>query len=188
MSEKTAIIIEFTLVLALILVAASGCGYRAREAGRPVGMEIASIAIPIIECDTSVPGFESDVTRLLREEFIGHSRIPLVPERDAHTVLRTRATRIETRPVSYDVLQTMVGGETTDYETTSVRRLNVFFQARLIERKSGAVLWEEGLMREQALYKVSSDPLVTRNNMRKAIRDIAEGLSQRIFARTMERF
>ena len=73
-------------ILSLVLLA-SGCGYHFRPTGNPVGLQIESLAIPLMESTSSSLGFEGDFTRFIREEFASHAKFPLVSREEASTVL-----------------------------------------------------------------------------------------------------
>ena len=60
----------FFLLLVPALISLSGCWYQFRAGGEPVGIDIKSIAIPMIESSSSEKGFEADFTTVLRNEFI----------------------------------------------------------------------------------------------------------------------
>ena len=176
------------LVLGCCVLMAAGCGYRPKAAGVPVGTHIGSLAIELIPSNASTPGFEGDFTGMIRREFVSHARIPLVPEARADTVLEGRVHEISTDPLSYDVVRNTVQNTSTTYATTSTRRLRVRLEVRLIDRRNGAVIWEDAGMEEKASFDVGTDPLSTRYNRTRALETIARRLAEKIYSRTMERF
>ena len=99
----------------------TGCGYSIRASGDPMGIKMESMAIPMIESISSDLGFEADFTRVIREEFIRNSRVPLVSREEAQTVLSGRIYDIRTEPVSYDLDQQTVSGAVTTYIETETR-------------------------------------------------------------------
>ncbi len=177
-------------VLLLVFLALGGgsCGYHFQQTGKPHGLEIGSIAIPMVKSPASTLGFEGTFTRIIREEFIDHSGLAVVPKEQADAVLEMRIARIGSDPLTYEVTQTSVQGRTVNYEATSSRWLWVTLDARLIDRASGRILWEQTGVKEKASYAVSTDPLETRYNRRLAIRKIARNLAKKAYAQTMERF
>jgi len=80
---------------------APGCGYHFRPTGEPVGIAIDSLAIPLFKSTSVEKGFEADFTRVLREEFASHGKVPLVSEETAQYLLTGRVYDIWTEPVSY---------------------------------------------------------------------------------------
>jgi len=175
-------------LVSMLFVSLIGCGYKLRGTGDPIGLEIRSLAIPLIESPSSRLGFEVDFTSQVIQEFAGYAKIPLVSRDEAQAVLIGRIVEIEREPLSYEVIQTTVQGESTNYEVTRVRRLRVKLDAKLVDRATGKVIWEERAMEEKASYQVVTDPLVTRFSERKALEELARRLAKRIYMKTMERF
>lgn len=186
MHYKT-IIIKLTIIFSLALIF-SGCGYHFQADGEPVGVDIPSLAIPLMESTSSTLGFEADFTRVIRDEFISHSNVPLVPRDEAEIILIGTISEIQTYSPTYDVTQTNVSGEDTYYAVTNSRRLRIILDARLLEKATGKTIWQEDGMEEQARYVVTSDPLTNRYNEKIAIEKVARRLVDRLYLKTMERF
>ena len=180
------IILGMVILLPGFLI--TGCGYSFRSSGDPMGIKMESMAIPMIESTSSDLGFEADFTRIIREEFIRNSKVPLVPREEAHTVLSTRVYDISTEPVSYDLDEYPVNGAVTTYTETKTRTLKIRVDIRFEDQRTGKVIWRNGNMEEKTNYVVDRDPLVTRFNKKNALETIAERLAKRIFLQTMERF
>ena len=176
------LLISITTIVGFI-----GCGYHFRADGKPVGIEINSIAIPLVTSSSSEKGFEADFTRMIREEFISHSKVSIVETEQADMVLTGRISGIETRPLTYDSRQYTVGGRVVTHETTSSRRLKIRLDISLIERATGKTIWYDA-MEEDALFNVETDPLVTQYNQQQALIRISRLLAKRIYLKTMERF
>lgn len=166
----------------------TGCGYSIRASGDPMGIKMESMAIPMIESTSSDLGFEADFTRVIREEFIRNSKVPLVSREEAQTVLSGRIYDIRTEPVSYDLDQQTVNGAVITYTETKTRTLRVKVDIRFEDERTGEVIWRNENMEEKTSYVVDKDPLVTRFNKKNALETIAERLAKRIFLQTMERF
>ncbi len=165
-----------------------GCGYQFRTTGQPLGMTIESIAIPVIASTASQRGVEADFTRIVREEFISLARVPLASEIEAQTVLTGRIYWIETQPLSFDVRETDLNGETANFSVTTSRRLSIKMDAKLTDRKSGQVIWRDQHMEEKSRFDVGDDPLINRRNEQLALEQIARLLARRMYQKTMERF
>lgn len=166
----------------------SACGYQVRATGDTIGVHIESIAIPMMTSTSSQLGFEADFTKIIRDEFISHSRIPLVSSERAHTVLVGHIHDIRTSPLAYNFDRQTIGEETPTYETTRSRRLRISLDIKLIDKTKGHVLWHEENMEEKASFKVGTDPLSNRFNQQQALERIARQLAKRIYLKTMERF
>lgn len=178
----------FGLFMVLSLLIFSGCGYNFRAGGEPVGIEIKSLAIPMVESTSSVKGFEADFTTVLRNEFISHARVPLKNKDQASMFLQVEIYEVITQPLTYDSVRSTVSGRVVTHETTSSRRLILRLNASLIDKSSGKPVWNDSSMSEEARFAVTADPLVNRKNQRDALLKVAHLLSQKIYNRTMERF
>ncbi len=160
-----------------------GCGYQIQSTKRPLNLSISSIAIPMVKSPSSFLGFEAKLTEMIRQQFISHSGLKIVPQDEADAVLVTEVVDIKREPISYIVRQ-------GSYEVTSNRWLKVKMVARLVDRRTGKIIWRATL-RERAVYNVlaqNPDPLATRYNESQALRIIGKQLAERIYLRTMERF
>lgn len=175
-------------LLSLFLFGWGACAYHFQAVGRPIGLNIKSIAVPMVESPSSTLGFEGLFTRIIREQFIDHSALRVVSKDQADVVLEIRITRIGSNPQSYATTQNTVQGRTLSYEVTNSRWLWVKMNARLVNSKSGTTIWALKGMEERAAYAVSSDPLVTRYNRQAAVQAIAQNVANRVYAQTVERF
>ena len=180
-------IISDTLNTALILmvffclIMTSGCGYSLQATGQPMRISIPSMAIPLMESPSSDIGFEGDFTKMIRREFVSHSQVPLVSKGKAAAVLIGKVTNIKTEPLSYRVTD-------NTFDVTSLRWLKIKLQAKLVDTKTGKIIWNDPNMEEKASFSVDSDPLKTQYNQRRATKKIAQLLAERIYLKTMERF
>ncbi len=173
------------LIMALCLAA---CGYRFRAEGEPVGIELTSIAIPMIESAASIKGFEADFTTVLRNEFISRGRAPVKDKNSAQMILNVEVYEIMTQPLTYDTTKQEISGREIFHETTGARRLTLHLSASLVNRSTGETVWSEPSITEEAGFDITSDPLINRNRERDALLKIARIVSGRIFNMTMERF
>jgi len=171
--------IRYPILLALLWM--SGCGYQLQATKQPKGIRIPSLAIPMMASPSSSLGFEGDFTMMIRKEFVSHSQIPLVSKDQAAFILIGNVREIKTEPLSYRVTD-------DTFELTSSRWLKIRLAAKLMNRTTGEVIWDDEAMEEKAPFNVDSDPLRTRHNQRTAARRIAQLLAERIYLRTMERF
>lgn len=173
---------------AIVYLSFAGCGYRLRESSQPMGNELTSLAIPLMESTSSTIGFEAEFTQIVREEFIRYSQVPLVPRERAAAVLIGRIHEIRTEPFSYSLNRTQVQDTTRNYPVTRSRWLYVTMDAKLVESATGKTLWEVNGLEEKSTYTVGTDPLANRAYERSAIEEIARRLAERMFQETMERF
>ena len=166
----------------------AGCGYQFRASGEPVGISIESLAIPLFSSASSEIGFEADFTRVIRDEFISHARVPLAPEERAEKVIMGRIYDIRTDPLTYSSRDLTVSGQVRTDEVTRSRRLRLKLDVQLVDRRAGKVIWQDRTMTGEANFAVDPDPMVTRYNQRAALESIARSLARKIYLKTMERF
>lgn len=179
--------VYFFLLLVSILCLTS-CGYRFRAEGDPVGIDLESIAVPMIESTASEKGFEADFTTVLRNEFISHGRVPIKSKDQAKMILQVQVYEVTTQPLTYNSTRSEVSGRQVIHETTGSRRLILRISASLIDRSTGNTIWSDPNISEEAGFYITSDPLVNRKSERDALLKIARIVSGRIFNMTMERF
>ena len=165
-----------------------GCGYHLKPTGDLSVVQYQSLAIPLMESSSSFLGFEGEFTRVIREEFAGHAKVPIVPRDEAAAVLTGKVYEIRTEPLSYNIIRSTVQDKVITYEVTNSRRLRIKLDARLVDRKTGKVIWADKVMEDKATFEVSEDPMSTRFNQRKALREMARRLAKRIYLKTFERF
>lgn len=170
------------------LFALSGCGYQLRAPGEPVGWSIQSLSVPMMTSTSSVVGFEHDFTKIVRDEFIGRAKVPLLAQEHAQYLLVGHVHDIRSEPMSYSFLERDVRGHRVTFDETNRRRLRLALSVSLVEKATGEVVWREDLMETRGSYDYGADPLVNQYNERLALERIARRLAQRIYARTMERF
>jgi outer membrane lipopolysaccharide assembly protein LptE/RlpB len=186
--SKRSALCALRVALCAMLFLLSACGYHLRPSGEPVGGSVDSLAIPMMTSTSSVVGFESDFTRIVRDEFISHAKVPLTAQEEARYLLVGRIHDIRTDPQSYSYLQQTVQGHETTFAETNRRRLTLTLSISMVEKATGKVVWSDQTMMTRASYDVGADPLVNQYNQRLALERIARRLAQQIYMRTMERF
>ncbi|OPX39151.1 MAG: hypothetical protein B1H11_03645 [Desulfobacteraceae bacterium 4484_190.1] len=186
--SKTIFHLLFACTTLLLL---TGCGYHMHTMGKPIGIEIKSMAIPMVKSPSAFLGFEPVFTTAIRREFISHAKIPLVSEKNAAMVLIVNVRKIWTEPLTYRITKTKVSGNNTYYEVTNSRWIRAKIKARLVNRTTGKVVWEDNSINERTTYALTSnppDPILDRYNKKEAVRRIAEQIAKRLYLKTMERF
>ncbi|MBN1904218.1 MAG: hypothetical protein JW927_03890 [Deltaproteobacteria bacterium] len=176
----------FLALISVLCLAA--CGYRFRAEGEPVGIELKSIAIPMIESTASEKGFEADFTTVLRNEFISRGRLPIKGMDNAQMILKVQIYEVMAQPLAYDSTKREISGHEIMHETTGKRRMTLRLNASLVNRLTGETVWSDLSITEEAGFDITSDPLMNRKSERDALLKIARLVSGRIFNRTMERF
>ena len=176
------------LLLLVCCLMFTGCGYQFRKAGTPIGVTLDTIAIPLFPTTSSFVGFEADFTRILREEFITHSRVRIVSKENAQAVLSGSISSIITEPLTFSVKKQTIHGFVSTDAITSSREMRVRVEAKLTDRATGTIIWQDGSFIGETTFSVSSDPLRTRHYQRQAFIVIAQDIATRIYSKTMERF
>ena len=165
-----------------------GCGYHFRADGEPVGITLENLAIPLFTSTSTDIGIEANFTRVVREEFISHARVPLVPEERAQTVLIGKIIEIRTDPIGYDSKSFTINDRAGTFSVTTTRRLKIRLDVQLIDRTRGKVLWHDASMEERSSFQVETDPLATRFFQQQAVEKLARRAAKKMYQRTMERF
>jgi outer membrane lipopolysaccharide assembly protein LptE/RlpB len=178
----------FPLAFLAAFLLVTGCGYRFRGAGAPIGVSLDSIAIPLFPSTSSFVGYEADFTRILRDQFITHSRVRIESKENAQAVLSGKIYSIVTEPLTYSVTKQSIHGFTSTDTVTRSREMRVRVEATLLDRQTATVIWHDSSLMDTASFSVSSDPLRTRYNQRRAFIAIAQDIATRIYSKTMERF
>jgi hypothetical protein len=176
------------ILICIVSCLGFGCGYHFRPAGRPIGIAPDSIAIPLFSSTSSFMGIEGEFTRIVREEFMRHSRVRIETKDKAQTLLSGRIYSIATEPLAYTITQQTIHGYLSTDEVTSSRTLKVRLDVKFIDTGTGSTIWHDSNLTGEAIYSVSADPLQNRYNQRQALISIARDLATRVYSRTMERF
>jgi Lipopolysaccharide-assembly len=172
----------------LFICLMAGCGYQLRADGEPVGITLENLAIPLFTSTSTDIGFEANFTRIVREEFISHARVPLVPEERAHTVLIGRITEIRTDPIGYDSQSFTVNDRSGTFVVTKTRRLKIRLDVQLVDRVQGKVIWHDASIEERSSFQVETDPLATQFFQEQALEKLARRAAKKMYQRTLERF
>jgi len=133
-------------------------------------------------------GLESEFTRVVREEFISHSRVRIEGKDKAQVVLSGRIYSITTEPLTYSVTQQTIHNFLSTDEVTRSRTLKVRLDVKLTDTITGKIIWQDSTLTGKASFQVSADLLTNRYNQRQALISIDQDFATRIYARTMERF
>ncbi len=182
------LLLLFLFLLFLLCCINPGCGYHFRPVGRPIGVSLDSIAIPLFSSTSSLIGFEGEFIRVVREEFITNSRVRIESKDKAQAVLSGRIYSITTEPLTYTVTQQTIHNYLSTDEVTKSRTLKVGLDVKLTDTATGKIIWQDSTLTGKANFLVSADPLTNRYNQRRAFISIAQELATKIYARTMERF
>ena len=176
-----------TLGLFVMLFLVYGCGYNMREAGSLKNDFYGSIAIPMVSGVSTLPGFEVEITRALREQFISNA-ISVVSEQESDFILECRVFDIASEATAYNVENRRVNNHSSIWRTTRRQKVTLHMDAKLVERSTGKVVWHRNDLHNDGSWGIQSDPLQQRDAERSTYRNIADSLAEQVYALTVERF
>lgn len=157
------------MALAIIQLAASGCGYQLIHYDEPIE-NVGSVAIQTFVNESYEPGVEFVVADALRREFLRRGAVVLVDEAvDADLVVSGVVEPLETKTRSFSSIALALEWEVTlrlavDAEWSDGRRMR---------------LDEDGTQATER-YLASADIEATRKNRDEAIRTLASGLASHV--------
>ncbi len=165
--------------IVLLLFAMAGCGYSNPYNGDMPGLsddqrpEAAPIYVGMWKNNTSELGFQSLIYQELIEWLKKSKMVILVQDRrQAQYILDGSIRSIRFEGLSYDEYDNAI-------ELRSVTRLSY----ELRDRESGAIVWQQpGLVRRNN-FRVGNDSVITSDNKRKALANIARDIAQVIYTR-----
>ncbi len=160
---------HFLFSLIFLLLAGIGCGYRFAGEGWGLPSEIRSIAVPTFNNETYEAGIETIVTNALLRELIKDRRLKVVGQDEADAIMEGTVTSFTTSSVAYDPT-----GVVLEYRTW------VTLDVMVRRNRKGEILWRQRGLSESAVYRVSSEVLLTEAEKGRAIQTIAEKLARRI--------
>ena len=175
-------------IFIIIFASFTGCGYHFKDQGEPQGIRLTSIAIPLITSTSTVKGFEAGFTEMIRNEFISHAKIPILPKEEAQAVLTGHIYEIRREPVSFNREPYTLDGHQSSYETTNAAFLKIKLDIRLVDRPTDKTIWHEKAMEEKVRYGIGTDPIANQYNHQQALLKIAKALAKQVYLKTMERF
>lgn len=165
------------VLIAVLLVATVGCGYRFQGTGRALPGGPRTLAIPVLENPTLEPELGSLLTAALRDQFARTSGIRLVRTEEAEAILRGRVLGFEADAVAFDPV-----GLALEYRATLSVGLT------LTDPTGAVIYWADPRVAGSDTYRAATDPLVTEANRREAIRRIAADLGRSIRDRVLAGF
>lgn len=138
----------FKFILLLLL---ASCGYQFQGSGTSLPDDIKTIAVPVVENETTEPAIGLELTEKLRSRVERYGVVRLVKdERQADVVLRTKIADISTRVQD-------VAGE-TDIELE--QEILMLLRAEL-RRKNGQILYKNNQLLVRDTFASTSDVVVT---------------------------
>ena len=140
-------------------------------------MDIKSIDIPFFMNQTFEPRVENFCTEALINEFLERGELKVGNREDADATLKGVVKSFHTSPISFDK-----NGKVMEYRAT------VTLDVSLKKMDDGVIIWESSGLSGDHEYAVSSDPVTTYENRRRATKKIAEDLAEDIHNRIFDNF
>jgi hypothetical protein len=168
------------IILAILFMAMSSCGYRLSGKGSLVPEGAKTIAVPAFINNTNEPYVDLDVTMAVVNEFMTDGRLRVVDVEVADLVLRGKVMKYEVAALSYTV---------TSYVQQYKVRLVV--DATLDDLRSKKTLWKESGIEAVFIsdYKVTiGDITVTKITKDAAIKKASQDIAWTLRSRVLEGF
>lgn len=89
-------------LLASILLAGSGCGYKLVGSGQGLPENIKQVFIPIFINKTGEPQIEREITRTVRQEFMTDGRVKIGPRNKADAIMTGEIQSYVLSPLAFD--------------------------------------------------------------------------------------
>ncbi len=164
-------------LLAALVLAAAGCGYRFQGTAGALPGGPRTLAVPVLQNPTLEPDLGALLAVALRDQFARTAGVRLVPTEQAEAILRGRVLGFEADAVAFDA-----AGLALEYRATLTVELT-------LTDPSGAVIyWADPRVVGSDTYRAATDPLVTEANRREAIRRIAADLGRSVRDRVLAGF
>lgn len=167
----------FNLLLSATLLFFAGCGYHLRGGGDTLPEDVRTVALTSFVNNTYDAEMELLISSALSSEFSTGSRLIVLPEAKADTVLTGTLLSIDDRPASFSSSDVAA-----EYRITV--RLDV-----LLSRKGGDVIWKgKGLSEVEDYQSVPGDVEATEKNRYEARQILAAEMADLIYERLFEGF
>jgi len=164
------------IILAILLMAMSSCGYRLSGKGSLVPKEAKTIAVPAFINNTNEPYVDLEVTKAVVDEFIADGRLRIVDVEAADLALRGIIVKYEVTALSF-----------TADSFAQQYKVRILVSASLDDLRAKKTLWKEAGIEAVFIsdYKVSIGDItatkIAKNNaIKKASQDIAWTLRSRV--------
>jgi len=175
-------------ISAVFLVFAVGCGYRFSGEGEGPRKGLRKIAIPVFDNATSEPDLGSLFAGALRRQFMQKGNLQVTSVEDAEVIFHGRVTNIYTSAVAHqDTARSLQS------QLTIEARLYVTLEIRVVDPKTGSVIWSDPNFTYWKVFRqvsdtVHADPMVGYDNRREALQFLADEMSIRIHDRFLSDF
>ena len=168
------------IILAILLMAMSSCGYGLSGKGSLVPEGTRTIAVPAFINNTNEPYVDLEVTKAVVDEFIADGRLRIVDVEAADLALRGSVVKYEVTALSF----------TTD-SFVQQYRVRIVVNASLEDLRAKKTIWKEAGIEAVFIsdYKVSiGDITATKSLKEKAIQKAGQDIAWTLRSRVLEGF
>ena len=167
----------FNLLLSVILVFVTGCGYHLRGGGDRLPEDVRTVALTPFVNKTYDAEIELLISSALSSEFSKGSRLMVLPEAKADTILTGTLISINDRPVSF-----------SSSDVASEYRITIKLDV-LLSRNGGDVIWKgKGIEEVEDYQSVPGNIEETEKNRDEARQKLAVEMADLIYDRLFEGF
>ena len=167
----------FNLFLIATLLFMAGCGYHLRGGGDTLPEDVGTVALTSFVNNTYDAEIELLISSALSSEFSKGSRLVVLPEAKADTILTGTLLSIDDRPVSF-----------SSSDVAAEYRITVRLDA-LLSRKGGDVIWKgKGIVEVEDYQSVPGNVEATERNRYEARQKLAVEMADLIYDRLFEGF
>lgn len=164
------------IILAILLMAMSSCGYGLSGKGSLVPEGARTIAVPAFINNTNEPYVDVEVTKAVVDEFIADGRLRIVDVEAADLALRGNVVKYEVTALSF----------TTD-SFVQQYRVRIVVNASLEDLRAKKTLWKEAGIEAVfisdypvAIGNITATKIAKESAIKKASQDIAWTLRSRV--------
>ena len=163
----------------LLAAASAGCGYHVAGQADTIPDEIRAIAVPAFQNGTTEYKIEQYVTQAIVRELLSRTRYQVVNrEENADATLHGSVIGFLAFPQNFD---SRTNRATT---VTTITRL----QINLIDRRTGATLYQNPNLEYRERYEVSADPTVYFEERQAALERSSQAMARAVVSAVLEGF
>ncbi|MCD6429973.1 MAG: LptE family protein [Deltaproteobacteria bacterium] len=156
------------LILLLLFLLVSGCGYRLRGTGE-LREDLQRVAILPFANKTFESQVENDLYDALVDEFARSKNLKVVAASDADLLISGTIDVIDSHAISY-----------SSDDKTYEYRVSMTIDVEVTEARSRQVYWRRSAMREVEEYKATDDPITIDRRKQAALKCLCQVLAENI--------
>ncbi|MGC8736393.1 MAG: LPS assembly lipoprotein LptE [Dissulfurimicrobium sp.] len=174
---RTALVFCLAVLLPFLVVSLSACGYHRVERSEAIPSWIKTIYIAPFSNHSNELLLGQWVTDALRREFLRGGGLALASKEDADVILEGDIVRVDTAGLSF-----------LTYSQTIERQISAECSLRIIDRKTGQVLWQTTNLRRDEGFLVGQEPMQTEGFKEEALKELSRYMAELIYHRVTDVF